>query len=73
MAKTESLPGLYTIIVAEDDAVVWKAYYETALEAAQDFLKFRDHGTADWELVVTLEDPEGNKTVKRFSRIGVKE
>ena len=51
--------------------MIWKAYYETALEAAQDFVKFKDRGMAYWERVVTLEDPDYNKTVKQFSRIGV--
>ena len=71
MTKVVPLPGLYSITVEEDGEMIWKAYYETALEAAQDFVKFKDHGMADWERVVTLEDPDYNKTVKRFSRIGV--
>jgi len=73
MAKIIPLPGLHSISVANDGEVVWKKFYETALEAAEDFVKFVDHGDADWERVVTLEKPDGSKIVKTFSRIGVKE
>jgi hypothetical protein len=73
MAKIIPLSGLHSISVANDGEVVWKKFYETALEAAEDFVKFVDHGDADWERVVTLEKPDGSKIVKTFSRIGVKE
>jgi hypothetical protein len=69
--KTESLPGLYSISVANDGETVWKKYYEIALEATQDYVKFVDHGDADWERVIVLESPDGSKRTKRFSRIGV--
>jgi hypothetical protein len=73
VAKIIPLPGLHSISVANDGEVVWKKFYDTALEAAQDFVKFVDHGDSDWERVVTLEKPDGSKIVKTFSRIGVKE
>jgi hypothetical protein len=71
MAKIIALPKLHAISVANDGEVVWKKYYDTALEAAQDFVKFVDHGDADWERVVTLEKPDGSTIVKTFSRIGL--
>ena len=69
MTKTEVLPGLYTITVSEDGGVVWKSYYETALKAVEDYVKFTDYGSADWERVIVLESPDGQKQSKRFSRI----
>jgi hypothetical protein len=71
MAKIIALPGLHSISVANDGQMVWKKYYDTALEAAQDFVKFVDHGDADWEREVTLEKPDGSTIVKNFSRIGL--
>ena len=71
MAKIIELPGLHSISVANDGQVVWKKFYDTALDAAQDYVKFVDHGDADWERVVTLEKPDGSKIVKTFSRIGL--
>jgi hypothetical protein len=71
MTEIIVLPGLYSILVANDGEMVWKKYYETALEAAQDYTKFVDHGDADWERVVTLENPDGSSVSKTFSRIGV--
>jgi hypothetical protein len=65
------LPGLYSISVVNDGEMVWKKYYETALEAVRDYTKFVDHGDADWERVVTLENPDGSSVSKTFSRIGV--
>lgn len=71
MTQIIELPGLHSISVANDGEVVWKKYYDTALEAAQDYVKFVDHGDADWERVVTLEKPDGSTIVKTFSRIGL--
>jgi len=71
MAKIIELPGLHSISVANDGQIVWKKYYDTALDAAQDYVKFVDHGDADWERVVTLEKPDGSTLVKTFSRIGL--
>ena len=71
MTKVIALPGLHAISVSNDGEMVWKKYYDTALEAAQDYVKFVDHGDADWERVVTLEKPDGSTITKTFSRIGV--
>ena len=69
--KVVAQAGLHSITVYEDGGIVWKNYYDTALEAAQDFVKFTDHGMADWERVIILETPEGSKRMKRYSRIEV--
>jgi len=69
--KVIAQAGLHSITVYEDGGIVWKNYYDTALDAAQDFVKFVDHGMADWERVIILETPEGAKRMKCFSRIEV--
>lgn len=71
MSKVIALPGLYKITVENDGEVSWIRYYDTALEAAEVYVKFVDHGMAEWERVVTLESPDGSSRTKRLTRIGV--
>ena len=71
MSDVTILPGLYRITVENDGEVSWVRYYDTALEAAESYVKFVDHGMADWERIVTLQSPDGSKRTKRFTRIGV--
>lgn len=70
MSEVIALPGLYKITVENDGYVTWIRYYDTALEAAEVYVKFVDHGMAEWERVITLESPDGSKRTKRLSRIG---
>lgn len=71
MSDVTILPGLYKIMVTEDGVDTWARYYDNAVEAVSEYAKFKDYGLADWERIVTLESPDGSKTVKRFTRIGV--
>ena len=71
MSEVIALPGLYKITVENDGEVSWIRYYDTALEAAETYVQFTDHGMAEWERVVTLESPDGSSRTKRLTRIGV--
>jgi len=67
-----AIPGLHSIEVKNDGEVVWMAFYDNALEACENYVRFKDHGDAKNERVITLKDPDGSKITKTFIRIGVK-
>jgi hypothetical protein len=63
--------GLYKITDSIDGVVVWAKYYTDALEAAQDWVKFIDHGNAKYERVISFIVSGKNVRTKRFSTIAV--
>ena len=63
--------GLYKITVTMDGEITWAKYFEYALDAAEVFLTFVDHGMAKYERVVELQSPDGSVRTKRFSTIAV--
>jgi len=63
--------GLYTIREYLDGEITWQKFYENAIEAANDYAKFVDHGMASFERTITLEHPNGALLTKRFTTIGV--
>lgn len=73
MTLEEIKEGLYKIIETRDGEVTWIKYYLDPVEAATDYLKFTDYGTAKWERFVELQGPDGSMRTKRFSVIEVTE
>lgn len=71
MTEIIVVPGLCTIREYLDGLLTWQKFYEDPVEAASDYAKFVDHGTASFERVVTLEKPDGSQLTKTFSTIGV--
>jgi hypothetical protein len=71
MTQIEVVPGLYAIREYLDGTLTWQKFYENPIEAANDFAKFVDHGTASFERIVTLANPDGSQLTKTFSTIGV--
>jgi hypothetical protein len=71
METITTAEGLYKITVTMDGEITWVKYFEYALDAAETFLTFVDHGMAKYERIVELESPDGSKRTKRFSTIAV--
>jgi hypothetical protein len=56
-----------------DKAPKWTGQYSDALEAFEEFAKFKDWGFADEFATINLSLPDGKMYTKRFYRSGKKD